>query len=310
MSKKEIIIGSRASKLALIQTNIVIKELEKYYPEIVFKVKEIKTIGDKILDKTLNKIGGKGLFVKEIEAALLKGEIDIAVHSMKDVPSKFPENLEISAITKREDVRDVLITKEGKSFFDLKEGAIIGTSSLRRGAQLKGLRKDINIVPIRGNVQTRIRKIEEMNLDGVILAAAGLIRSGLEDKISEFFNENDVIPAVGQGALGIETRKDDEFIKEVVSKINDKDTEVAIRAERMFMKILNGGCHVPIGAYAFIEDGKLKMEGVVAAIDGKEIIKASGEEELENHEKLGKDIAIEVLAKGGKEILKALEGGE
>lgn len=310
MGTKEIIIGSRASKLALTQTNIVINELKKYYPEIDFKIKEIKTIGDKILDKTLSKIGGKGLFVKEIEAALLKGEIDIAVHSMKDMPSEFPENLEISAITKREDVRDVLITKEGNSFYELKEGAIIGTSSLRRGAQLKGLRSDVNIVPIRGNVQTRIKKINEMDLDGVILAAAGINRLGLEKEISGAFNVDEVVPAVGQGALGIETRKNDTFIKEVVSKINHKHTEIAVKAERIFMRILNGGCHVPIGAYAFIEDEKLKMIGLVAAIDGDKIIKIYGEDDIQNFKELGQKIAEEVLNKGGKDILNSLEDGE
>lgn len=310
MAKKEIIIGSRASKLALTQTNIVINELKKHYPEIDFKIKEIKTIGDKILDKTLNKIGGKGLFVKEIEAALLKGEIDIAVHSMKDMPSEFPENLEISAITKREDVRDVLITKGANSFHELKEGAIIGTSSLRRGAQLKGLRRDINIVPIRGNVQTRINKIDDMDLDGVILAAAGLNRLGLQKDISEAFDVDEIVPAVGQGALGIETRKNDVFIKEIVSKINHKHTEIAIKAERTFMRILNGGCHVPIGGYAFIEDEKLKMIGLVAAIEGDKIIKIYGEDELENYKELGQKIAEEVLNKGGKEILNSLEDGE
>lgn len=310
MGRREITIGSRGSKLALIQTNIVIDELKKYYPETNFKIREIKTIGDKILDKTLSKIGGKGLFVKEIESALLKGEIDIAVHSMKDVPSKFPQSLEISAITKRADVRDVLITKEDKSLFDLKEGAVIGTSSLRRGAQLRSIRSDVEIVPIRGNVQTRIRKMKEMNLDGVVLAAAGLIRTGLENKISYFFNERDIVPAVGQGALGLETRVDDSLIKEIVSKINDKHTEIAVKAERIFMKVLNGGCHVPIGAYAFIEDGKVKMEGVVASIDGKEIIKAYDEDDIKNYEKLAEKIAVKVLNKGGREILKALEDGE
>ncbi|MCT4562997.1 MAG: hydroxymethylbilane synthase [Maledivibacter sp.] len=310
MAKKEIIIGSRASKLALTQTNIVINELKKHYPQIDFKIKEIKTIGDKILDKTLDKIGGKGLFVKEIEAALLKGDIDIAVHSMKDVPSEFPENLEISAITKREDARDVLITKENNCFYELKEGAVIGTSSLRRGAQLRGLRADVKIVPVRGNVQTRINKIDEMNLDGVILAAAGLNRLGLEDSISGAFDTHEIVPAVGQGALGIETRKNDFFIKDVVSKINHKHTAITINAERTFMRILNGGCHVPIGAYAFIEGEKLKMIGLVAEIDGSKVIKVSGEDEIENYMALGEKIAKEVLAKGGKEILNSLEDGE
>ncbi|WP_432401676.1 hydroxymethylbilane synthase [Wukongibacter sp. M2B1] len=308
MERKEIIIGSRGSKLALVQSNLVIDELKKYYPEIEFKIKEIKTKGDKILDKTFDKIGGKGLFVKEIETALLNGDIDIAVHSMKDVPSEFPNGLEISAITQREDMRDVLITKEDRDFYSLKNGARIGTSSLRRGAQLKNLRNDIEIVPVRGNVQTRIKKIEELDLDGVILAAAGLSRLGLEEQISYYFNIMDIIPAVGQGALGIETRKDDELVKKIVSKINDDTTSIAIKAERMFMKVLNGGCHVPIGAFAYIEEEKLKMVGTVASIDGEKQIKVSGEDKTSNYDKLGKGIAEEILNRGGRDILNAIEG--
>ncbi len=308
MARKEIIVGSRGSRLALIQSELVISELKKHYPQIDFKIKKIKTIGDKILDKTLNKIGGKGLFVKEIETALLKGEIDMAVHSMKDVPSEFPKGLQISAITKRKDVRDILITKEGNSFNELKQGAKIGTSSLRREAQLRGLRKDLNIVPIRGNVETRINKIKEMDLDGVILAAAGLIRLGLEDRISESFSPYDIVPAVGQGALGIETREDDSLIKEMVSKINDDSTSLAVKGERRFMTILNGGCHVPVGGFAYIEDEKLKMVGMVSSIDGQRIIKAYGEDEVQNYGELGSKIAEEVLSRGGREILQELEG--
>lgn len=308
MARKEIIVGSRGSRLALIQSELVISELKKHYPQIDFKIKKIKTIGDKILDKTLNKIGGKGLFVKEIETALLKGEIDMAVHSMKDVPSEFPKGLQISAITKRKDVRDILITKEGNSFNELKQGAKIGTSSLRREAQLRGLRKDLNIVPIRGNVETRINKIKEMDLDGVILAAAGLIRLGLEDRISESFSPYDIVPAVGQGALGIETREDDSFIREMVSKINDDSTSLAVKGERRFMTILNGGCHVPVGGFAYIEDDKLKMVGMVSSIDGQRIIKAYGEDEVQNYGELGSKIAEEVLSRGGREILQELEG--
>ncbi len=309
MERNEIVIGSRGSELALVQSNLVINELKKHYPNIDFKIKIIKTKGDKILDKTLDKIGGKGLFVKEIENALLEDEIDIAVHSMKDVPSEFPEGLEISAITKRKDVRDILVSKDGKNFEDLKVGAKLGTSSLRRGAQLKGLRNDIEIVPVRGNVQTRINKIQELDLDGVILAAAGLLRLGLDDEISQYFDAGDIVPAVGQGALGIETRKDDVFIKEAVSKINDNLTEIAIMAERTFMKILNGGCHVPVGAFAYVESEKLKMIGLVASLDGQNVIKVSDEDKTENYAELGKRIANEVLSRGGRDILQEVEGG-
>lgn len=308
VNRDEIIIGSRGSELALVQSNLVIEELKKYYTDISFKIKVIKTKGDKILDKTLDKIGGKGLFVKEIENALLKGEIDIAVHSMKDVPSEFPDGLEISAITKRKDARDILVSKDGKSFRELRKGAKLGTSSLRRGAQLRGLRKDIEIVPVRGNVQTRINKIQELDLDGVILAAAGLIRLGLGKEISQFFDFNDIVPAIGQGALGIEIRKDDAFIKEMVSKLNDDLTEIAIKAERIFMKILNGGCHVPVGAFAYVEKEKLKMIGLVSSIDGQNVIKVYDEDRTENYAVLGRRVAEKALARGGRDILKVIEG--
>lgn len=310
MERKEVIIGTRASKLALTQTYIVIEKLREFYPEIDFKIKKIKTIGDKILDKTLNKIGGKGLFVKEIEIELLKKEIDIAVHSMKDVPSKFPEGLEISAITKREDPRDVLIAKGNMFLKDLRKGARIGTSSLRRGAQIKALRSDLQVEPIRGNIQTRIKKIEELNLDGVILAAAGIKRMGEEmaKEITQYFSHGEIVPAVGQGALGIETRANDKFIKDMVMKINDVETEYCVKAERILMKELDGGCHVPIGGYAYIEEGRMKMVGMVSSIDGQRVIKVVGEDLPEKYKSLGSRIANGVIEKGGKEILSNLEG--
>lgn len=308
MKRSKIIIGTRSSELALTQTNIVIEKFKKIYPEINFEIKKIKTIGDKILDKTLNKIGGKGLFVKEIEIALLKKEIDIAVHSMKDVPSEFPEGLEIGAITEREDVRDVLISKDGKKLAELKEGARIGTSSLRRGAQIKALRNDVVVEPIRGNIQTRINKIDEMNLDGVILAAAGIIRMGMAKHISQFFDIEELVPAVGQGALGLEIRSDDEFIKSMVSKVSHKETQYAVRAERKFMETLNGGCHVPIGAYGFIEDNCMKMVGMAASLDGKKVVRVYDEAKMEDYELLGRKVGEEVLTKGGREILNEIEG--
>ncbi|WP_427338820.1 hydroxymethylbilane synthase [Caloranaerobacter sp. DY30410] len=308
MDRKQIIIGTRGSKLALIQTKIVIDKLKKIFPQLDFKIKIIKTMGDKILDKTLNKIGGKGLFVKEIEIALLNKEIDLAVHSMKDVPSEFPEELEIGAIIEREDARDVLITKDKKRLNELKIGAKIGTSSLRRASQILALRRDIKIEPIRGNIQTRINKMYDMDLDGIVLAAAGIKRLGLEDKVSEYFNEIDIVPAVGQGALGIEIRKNDSFIREVVSKINDKKTELAVKAERNFMRVLNGGCHVPAGAYAFIDKNKIIMIGMVASIGGERLIKVQKVGSVKDYVDLGKAIALEILKKGGKNILREIEG--
>ncbi len=308
MDSKEIIVGSRASSLALTQTNMVIDSLKKLFPEYTFKVKEIKTMGDKILDKTLNKIGGKGLFVKEIELALLKEEIDMAVHSMKDVPSQFPNGLEIGAITKREDERDALITKDNMLLKDLRQGAKIGTSSLRRAAQIKALREDIEIIPIRGNIQTRIGKIDELNLDGIVLAAAGIKRMGLDNNASEYLNDEQMIPAVGQGALGIEIRSNDEQMAHIVSKINDRETEYCINAERKFMEVLKGGCHVPIGAHCVVDDDTLTMVGIVASIDGNRVIKVQDKDTFDNYKLLGERIAKDILAKGGNEILKELEG--
>lgn len=308
MMNKEIVIGSRGSNLAIIQSEIVISELQKFYPEMKFKIKTIKTKGDKVLDVPLNKVGDKGLFINEIETALINKEIDLAVHSMKDMPSDLPEQLEIACITKREDARDSIIMKDGSTIETLKNGAVLGTSSLRRTAQIKAMREDIQVISIRGNVQTRINKIDEMNIDGVILAAAGLKRLGLQDQISEYLDEKDFVPSVAQGALGIETRKDNLFIKKILSKINDKHSEYAIRAERSFMKRLNGGCHVPMGAYAWIEEDNMKMIGVVSTVDGKSTAKVLKEASISESEELGKAVAEEILKMSGKDILDTLKG--
>lgn len=310
MKKREIIVGTRGSELALTQTNIVVNKLRSMYPQLNFEIKTIKTTGDKILDKTLDKIGGKGLFVKEIETALLKNEIDIAVHSMKDLPNNFPDGLKIGAVTEREDVRDVLITNNMKKLSEFDTGARVGTSSLRRAAQILALRKDIKIVPIRGNILTRIKKMHEMKLEGIVLAAAGIIRLGLENNVSEFFSEKDIVPAVGQGALGIEIRTNDKFIEKIISKINDEKTEYEIKAERTFMSVLNGGCHVPIGAYAYIYERKIKMTAMVASINGERLIKIERESKVENYMRLGMEVANEILVRGGKDILMEIEGGK
>ncbi|MFZ5969797.1 MAG: hydroxymethylbilane synthase [Bacillota bacterium] len=307
MSKKMIRVGSRASALALTQTNWVIQQLKNIFPEILFEVVEIKTIGDKILDKTLNKIGGKGLFVKEIETALLQNEIDMAVHSMKDVPTEMTEDLIIGAITERENVTDVLISKENKKLVELPYGVKIGTSSLRRAAQLLAYRPDLKIEPIRGNIATRIDKIETLNLDGVILAAAGILRMGWQDKITEYLSSDICTPAVGQGALGIQIRKNDNWMHEVVFRLNDDNVFTAVEAERSFMRELKGGCHVPIGAYAWIKEEKLKMMTVVASPDGKKIIRLEKESHRGAYIQLGIDMAKESLEKGGLEILAEAE---
>lgn len=308
MKNREIVVGSRGSDLAIIQSKIVINELQEFYPEIKFKIKTIKTKGDKILDVPLNKIGDKGLFINEIETALINEEIDFAVHSMKDMPSDLPSELEISCITKREDARDTIITKDGSTLSTLRKGAVIGTSSLRRTAQLQAMRGDIKVIPIRGNVQTRINKIEEMNIDGVILAAAGLIRLGLQNQVSEYFDEINFVPSVAQGALGIENRKNDLFIKEILSKINDEDSERIVKAERSFMKRLDGGCHVPMGAYAWIEEDTMKLVGVVSTVDGESVVKMTKEANINDYENLGKRVAEEILDMAGQDILNTLKG--
>ncbi|TCO79488.1 hydroxymethylbilane synthase [Marinisporobacter balticus] len=310
MTKKKIIVGSRASDLALNQTYWVIDRLKEKFPHFEYKVVKIKTIGDKILDRTLDKIGGKGLFVKEIEAALLNHEIDLAVHSMKDVPTEMVEDLSIGAITDREDVRDVLISKDGKALADLKKGAKIGTSSLRRAAQILAFRSDFVIEPIRGNIKTRIEKIESMNLDGIILAAAGILRMGWGEQISEYIDPLICTPAVGQGALGIQIRKEDTFIASIVKELNNEDVETTVKAERSFMNTLNGGCHVPIGAYARVKGDTILMTSVIASPNGTNVIKLQDTCDREEGEQLGIKMAKISLEKGGDEILKNIEVGE
>ncbi len=310
MKRNKIIVGSRASELALTQTRWVIQSLKEKFNHIDFEIIEIKTIGDKILDKTLDKIGGKGLFVKEIEAALLQNEIDIAVHSMKDVPTEMTEDLMIGAITKREDIRDVLISKNGLDIANLPLGARIGTSSLRRAAQLLNFRPDLQMEPIRGNIATRIKKIEQLGLDGVILAAAGILRMGWEDQITEYISTDICIPAVGQGALGIQVRSKDQEIIDIVRELNDPTVEICVNAERSFMRELKGGCHVPIGAYAWMDGDNVKMKTVVSAPDGKEQIKMEETSHPRDGEMLGINMATKSLKQGAKEILTRIEAGE
>ncbi|MDK2879622.1 MAG: hydroxymethylbilane synthase [Thermoanaerobacteraceae bacterium] len=262
ITKRLLRAGSRESKLALIQTNIVIEQLKRHYPDWEFEIVRIKTQGDKFLNAALGEVGGKGLFVKEIEEALFSGAIDMAVHSMKDVPSELPEGLHISAVTKREDPRDVFISMNGMRFSELATGARIGTSSLRRAVQLKAIRPDVEILPIRGNVSTRIKKMRELDLAGIVLAAAGIKRLGMEEVITEYFTPEMMVPAVGQGSLAVETRIDDE-LSELIRCINDTNTESAVKAERAFMQALGGSCKIPIGAYAEVEGNTLTLIGMV-----------------------------------------------
>ena len=278
--------------------------LEKKYPGMIVEITVIKTKGDRIQNVSLSKIGGKGVFVKEIEEALLKGTIDIAVHSMKDVPVELPEGLEIGVITGREDPRDALISRENRKIEDLPENARIGTGSLRRGLQLRNLMPDCEIVPIRGNLNTRIRKLKIEDLDGVLVAAAGMKRMGWEARISQYIPVEVMMPSAGQGALGIEYRKDYIETKDIVSFLNDSSSSIEIMAERAFLRELGGGCQLPIAVYVKKRGDKLVLRGLVGSPDGKVMIvdEISGSDR--DFEELGRMLAENIWSRGGREILE------
>jgi len=306
--RKEIRIGTRASSLALWQSEWVKAELEKKYPGMTVSLTKIKTTGDKILDVPLAQVGGKGLFVKEIEEAMLEGEIDIAVHSMKDVPTFFPDGLHLSCITKREDPRDALLTRNNVTFNNLPKGANIGTSSLRRQAQLMHVRPDFVIHQLRGNVDTRLRKLKEGQFDAIILAAAGVKRLGLADNVSEYIDPEISLPAIGQGALGIECRVDDRELNDLIAFFNHADTRTCVTGERALLRRLEGGCQVPIACYGQIKGGALHLTGLVGSVDGKRIIKDSLEGAPEKAEKLGVTLAEKLLSRGADVILREVYG--
>jgi hydroxymethylbilane synthase len=309
MKNKKIVIGTRGSKLALWQAGHIQSELQRRYPGITIEINTIKTTGDKILDVPLAQVGGKGLFVKEIEEALLQQEADIAVHSMKDVPTEFPDDLHLAVICAREDPRDALISRVRnaqfliRTFNDLPQGAKIGTSSLRRSCQLLSVRPDLNIAQLRGNLDTRLRKLDEGLFDAIILAAAGVKRLGLQNRITEILPFALSLPAIGQGAIGIECRRDDAFINTLIAPLNHEETSVCVKAERAFLKKLEGGCQVPIAAHARLADGRILMDGLVGSIAGDRIIKAFGEGGPDHAESLGIGLAEDILGRGAKEIL-------
>jgi hydroxymethylbilane synthase len=298
---RNIVVGSRQSALALTQTEWVIDRLKELGIPCAFDVKKILTKGDKILDVTLSKVGGKGLFVKEIEMALLNGEIDMAVHSMKDMPAQFPDGLVITAIPKRVDPRDCLISRDHRKLVDLPHGAKVGTSSLRRNAQLLHARPDLNIEPIRGNINTRLRKLEEEGFDAIILAAAGLERMGWSDRISEYLDVNTCIPAVGQGALGIQCRAEDKELIELLSQLDDASTRKTVMAERAFLQTFNGGCQIPIGAFAILDGDGIQISGIVGSADGRKLLV----EKMEgtDPEPLGRALAEKLISQGADELL-------
>lgn len=301
---RKIIVGSRKSKLALTQTNWVIEQLKEKGLPFTFEVKEVVTKGDMILDVTLSKVGGKGLFVKEIEQQLLQEEIDMAVHSMKDMPAALPNGLQIGCTPKRVDPRDVLISKDGSLFKQLKSGAVIGTSSLRRAAQLLSIRSDIQIKWIRGNVDTRLRKLHEEDYDAIILAAAGLERLGLgKEVITEYLSTEQCVPAVGQGCLAIECRENDKELLAALQQLHDEYTSKTVEAERVFLSGLDGGCQIPIGGHAIMEENQIQLTALVASKDGKIILKevVTGE----NPSEVGEEAVRRLLAQGAKELIQA-----
>lgn len=303
MLSQELRIGTRGSQLALFQANWVKDQLVQTHPDLKVTLIKIKTTGDKIQDAPLAKIGGKGLFVKEIEEALLQKKIDLAVHSIKDVPTEFPKSLHLPVITKREDPRDVFISKDGRTLKDLPPGARIGTSSLRRQAQLLHFRSDLELIPLRGNLDTRLKKLKTLNLDAIVLALAGVKRLGLEERITEIIPTDISLPAIGQGALGIETRMDDKKVEGQIRFLNDRDSSIAVTAERAFLKKLEGGCQVPIAAYARTFGATLQIDGLVGTIDGRRLIRHHVEGPIEKAGSLGIELAEILLGKGAKEIL-------
>jgi len=304
--RKKICIGTRGSKLALWQANFIKTEIETLFPGIDVELKIIKTTGDRITDRPLAMVGGKGLFVKEIENGLLNHEIDIAVHSMKDMPGQLPEGLCIGAIPKRENPFDVLISNNNSLLADYKKGAKIGTSSLRRASQIKHIRPDLIIESIRGNLDTRIKKLKSGEYDAIVLAAAGLIRMGQKAEITEYLDEKVMLPAVGQGALCIETRKNDDDIAPIMDRLDHYDTHICVTGERAFLKQIEGSCHIPVACFGRIENKEIILTALVASEDGKEIIKEEIISPMDKVEESGKALADRVLEKGGKKILENL----
>jgi len=300
---KVIIIGSRGSQLALCQTQHIVNRLQDLHPQFRFVIKRIRTKGDEHSSEPSFCFEEKGEFVRELEEALLAGEINLAVHSFKDLPLELPEGLEIAAVNQREDARDVLVSMKANSLSQLPRGASIGTGSPRRAAQIKAFRPDLDVVDIRGNLDTRLRKVSSGQFDGIILAAAGLIRLGWEERITEYLSMDICLPAVAQGALAIEVREGDEEIKRLVSVLNHKPTRQATTAEQVFLRCLGGGCRTPIAAFGQINSGTLQLEGMVSTPDGGKLLRAKVEGSAELPEEVGSLLGEKLIARGGREIL-------
>lgn len=304
MSRKLIRIATRRSPLALWQAHFVTAELKKAHPGMEVELLKMVSQGDKILDTPLAKIGGKGLFVKELEEGMLAGDADIAVHSMKDVPMVFPEGLHLSVVCEREDPRDAFVSNTYKSLDDLPQGARVGTSSMRRQVQVLAKRPDLQVISLRGNVNTRLKKLDDGNYDAIILASAGLMRLKFDDRITSFIGETDCLPAVGQGAVGIECRSDDEELNALLAPLNHQDTYIRVIAERAMNNRLEGGCQVPIGGFALLENGEIYLRGLVGRPDGSEVVRGEARGPAEQAEVLGIRLADDLLSRGADVILK------
>lgn len=304
--KTNLIIGTRQSLLAMWQSNYIAGRLREEYPGCEVTLKKIVTKGDRILDVPLAKIGGKGLFTKEIEQELLDGTIDLAVHSLKDMPTVLPEGLCLTAITERANPGDAFVSNKYNSIEELPEGSVLGTSSLRRRAQLLARRPDLKIVDLRGNVDTRLKKLDEGQMDAIILAAAGLTRLGHADRIREIIPQSYCLPAVGQGALAIECRTDNFKVRQMLDFLNDTATKQATDAERAFLGLLEGGCQVPIGVHAEVNEGRIAMEAVIASLDGSTVLRDTAEGNAADAVTLGRALGQKMLDNGGREILAAI----
>lgn len=302
--KKKIIIGSRGSELALWQANFVKRELEKKHQQIIAEIKIVKTKGDKILDVALSKIGDKSIFTKELETQLIERKIDIAVHSLKDLQTQLPEELKLAAVSKRHPVEDVLIAKKkGTTLDNLRENAIVATGSLRRKCQLLHLRPDIKVVDLRGNVPSRIQRFLKSDWDAVILARAGIERLNLKKYISSYISTNHILPAVGQGAIGVETHIENNFVNDLLLSLHDENTYIAVVAERALLRKLEGGCQVPIGAFAEVKSNGLFLDSLIGSLDGTLTFRKKMRGSKNNPEQLGVKLANNLLNAGAKEIL-------
>jgi len=301
-------LGTRKSLLALTQSTMIKDLIEKRHPGLKVELVKIVTKGDKITDVPLAMVGGKGLFVKEIEEAIMRREIDMAVHSMKDMPAELPEELILGVVPKREDPRDAFLAVRYSSVHELPKGARVGTSSLRRKAQLAHLRADLDIRDLRGNLDTRLRKLDEGEYEAVILAAAGLNRLGFTDRITGYFSVEEMLPSVAQGALGIEVRKDDRELREDLAFLDDPDTAVTVRAERAFLQRLEGGCQVPLGCFAQVRGAELTVTGLIASVDGTQVVRKTTSGKVGAPEESGRGLAEDLLAMGGAAILAKVYG--